>query len=198
LKAIRGLNALLLELLCSKAASSSAFFPLPPDLRARLGCLPKELRDQIAACGVLLADVGFSDPKRWSDALHQTEEGAEGISQGWASQDEAIALAHATLLVSWQVVHLSRSLAIVLLGMAPEIADRLGDMDLTDLTYIARRHCDWVGPRWPQNPRAWATLLDQSTQGINITTYATLRWLQLSGGHSPSLSSWVDRKPGAL
>jgi hypothetical protein len=195
LKGIRGINSLLLELLCTQAAASTASFPLPPEVRRRFASAPADVRGQVAACGLLLADMGFEDGNRWREALRATDAQSQGTPEGWAPKDESIALMQATLIVCWQVVNLSQTLAVILLGMAPETVAVFTEMGLEELAHIARHHFDWIKPRWQQNPEAWSTLLEQSASGSDTTRRATLRWLQLSGGHSPWLSSWVDLQP---
>jgi len=194
LEAIKELNVRLLHLLCEKAAASTQGFPLPSSVRERLADLPSEERGRIAGCGVLLVDPGFSDSLRWTQALIDDATTSTVGGEGpWLCPQESIALAHATFLVGWYIVQANSSLAAVLLSMSNEMVSVYGEVGLDDLAMIARRHSHWIRPRWERNAQAWVSLLDQATQfGAESSAYATLRCLQLSGGHAGWLSAYLN------
>jgi hypothetical protein len=194
LDAVHEVNEQLLDALCQNAAASDAPFPLAHPLRARVAGLTADDRRQIAQCGVLLVDAGFSDCQLWSEAINDTGLGAPARpSCGWLSIEHAISLAHSTLLVAWHVVRASPAIASVLLGMSSESAAAYTRFGVRDLAYIAQRHSNWMRPRWQHRPEIWGALLDlAATVPEPDAVSMTLRCLQLSGGHAPWLVPYVE------
>lgn len=193
LDAIQEVNEHFLDLLCQAAAGAGPGFPLAGPLRTRLAALQASQRSQAAQCGVLLADAGFSDRQRWSDSVHEPcNEYAPSREANWLSDEQAMSLAHSTLLIAWHVVQASPVVASVLLGMPYPSAIAYAQLSVKDLAYIARRHSNWIQPRWQRRPEIWSSILDLATDESDVDSVrVTLRCLQLSGGHAPWLLPYV-------
>jgi hypothetical protein len=194
LDAIQEVNEHFLDVLCQSAAGVGANFPLSAPLRTRFAALQVSQRSQAAQCGVLLVDAGFSDRQRWSNILQAScGEYAACREANWLSDEQASSLAHSTFLIAWHVVHASPVVASVLLGMPYVRAIAYAQLSVKDLAYIARRHADWIQPRWQRRPEIWSSILDLATDESNSdSARVTLRCLQLSGGHAPWLLPYVD------
>ena len=193
LDAIQEVNEHFLDLLCQTAAGLGANFLFSTPLRSRLAALKNSQRRRAAQCGVLLADAGFSDRLRWSNILQEPcGEYAAYREANWLSDEQAMSLAHSTLLVAWHVAHASPVVASVILGMPYASAIAYAQLSVKDLTYIARRHADWIRPRWQRRPEIWSSILDLATDETGAeSAQVTLRCLQLSGGHAPWLLPYV-------
>ena len=168
--------------------------PLKDPLRARFTRLSASQCERLACCGTLLVDVGFSNPGRWRNAAESLETSAVQMPpqlDQWLLPDEAILLAHSTLLVAWSVLHGARSEAGVLLGTPPETAGIVAGMTVNQLSYIAQRYAAWVRPRWMEAPKIWSGLLDFAADGSpDRSRFAVLRCWQLNGGHASWLESY--------
>lgn len=193
LDAIQQVNKHFLDVLCQAAAGAGHSFPLAAPLRTRLAALKPGQKSQASQCGVLLADAGFSDRLRWINSLQEPCDEYVASGQGhWLSEKQASSLAHSTLLIAWHVVHASPAVASVLLGMPYPSAIAYAQLSIKDLAYIARRHADWIQPRWQRRPEIWSSILDLATdESDGDSTRVTLRCLQLSGGHAPWLLPYV-------
>jgi hypothetical protein len=189
LAAVQQLNLQFIELLCERAATGAQNFPLPPPLRERLASLPLQARLRLSASGTLLTDVGFSDPTRWRNVGTREETPSTDPTKVWASHEDAMALAHSTLVVAWYIVQASPSLAGVLLRMPSDTRIAYGTLGLSDVAHIARYHSDWLRPRWELNRDAWLSLLEAAiSAGDGAPADTTLRSLQLAGDRD-----WIKR-----
>jgi hypothetical protein len=194
LAAVCEVNEQLLDALCEAAGADREHFPLPHPVRPRLAQLSSSDRRRAAQCGLLLADAGFSDPRRLNQAL---SESPRNISTGpcashWSSLEHAVALAHSTLFVTWHIVRTNPTVAGVLLGVPSQSAAAYAQIGVRDLAYIAQRNPHWIGPRWPDRLEIWTSLLDLATSSDDPNQVClTLRCLQLSGGHAPWLAPFV-------
>jgi hypothetical protein len=192
LEAVQQINLQFLELLCERAASASPQFPLVSALRERLACLAPDARAQIAASGILLPDLGFSDPNRWRSARLENVASLNEPAP-WAPHEQTVPLVHSTLLVAWYLLRAHRAFAGILLAMPAETMPIFRSFGLQDLAHIARHHSDWMHPRWERNPEVWWSLLDHdSSAGYEVSAYATLRSLQLCGGFADSLWTYLS------
>jgi hypothetical protein len=192
--AVHQVNAQLLDILCVSARSTTAHSPFTDPLRARFISLSASQRERLVCCGTLLVDIGFSDPGRWRNAAQSLDISAVQMPTqlaSWLLPDEAILLAHSTLLVAWSVLHAARSEAGVLLGTPPETAGILAGMTVNQLSHIAQRYAAWVRPRWMETPRVWAGLLDFAADvSADRSRFGVLRCWQLNGGHASWLESY--------
>ena len=192
--AVHQVNAQLLDILCVSARSTTPRSPFKDPLRARFTRLSASQCERLACCGTLLVDVGFSDPGRWRNAAESSEKSPVQLPpqlDQWLLPDEAILLAHSTLLVAWSVLHGARSEAGVLLGTPPETAGIVAGMTVNQLSYIAQRYAAWVRPRWMEAPKIWSGLLDFAADGSpDRSRFAVLRCWQLNGGHASWLESY--------
>ncbi|MDB6105279.1 MAG: hypothetical protein JWO52_5278 [Gammaproteobacteria bacterium] len=194
LDAVQGVNAHLLDLLCDWASVGGTAFPLADPLRSRLSRLSAAQRQQVAQSGILLADPGFSYPERWrSTPLAADCDPVTLVPSAWLPLEAAISLAHSTLLVAWYVLHASRAMAGVLLGMPKESVEAFVKLDVKELAYIARRHPDWIRLRSEREPKFWANLVAAGETPAR-SGFTTLRCLQLSGGQSKWLSPHLSAR----
>jgi hypothetical protein len=194
LDAVQGVNAHLLDLLCDRASLGGSAYPFADPLRSRLSRLTAAQRQQVAQCGILLADPGFSYPQRWRSApLGSDSDPFTTVPNAWLPLDAAISLAHSTLLVAWYVLHSSRAVAGVLLGMPKESVEAFVKLDVKELAYIAQRHPDWIRPRSESEPKFWANLI-AAGETPSRSGFTTLRCLQLSGGQSKWLDPYISAR----
>jgi hypothetical protein len=195
--AVHQVNAQFLDLLCAKAGSTAADFPLDNGLRERFASLTSAQREKLGCCGTLLVDAGFSDPNRWRRARFELRisDPGEATSNHWLPREEAIFIAHSTFLVAWSVLHGSRAQAGVLLGTSPDTAVIIAELSVAQLSYVAQHHSHWIRPRWARLPQVWSDLLDfAADRSADPSDLAVLRCLQLAGGQSEWLDPFIDAR----
>jgi hypothetical protein len=84
------------------------------------------------------------------------------------------------LVFGWHLARANRQLARVVLGMSPACADRLAQLRLQDLDWLAQHRPGWVRPRWERQPRIWQHLLAAARcPDTELLTRVSLRGLQL-------------------
>ena len=98
---------------------------------------------------------------------------------------------------SWYLIHANPAVARVLLGMSTSGVAAYRELGVADLTHIARRHPEWVRPRWADRLDVWTVILEGcGRRGEQDPRSLTLRCLQVSAGTSsgcpPMLSSRHD------
>ena len=200
LEAVQGVNAQLVEILCLRAKTGDTAFPFPEPVRAQLAALSAAERLRMSRCGVLLVDAGLADSQRWRTAtmpqlLTGPSNAALARSNHWLPGEDGVFLAQATLLVAWVVLQWNRAESGVLLGMSKETAEVFSELGVNELSHIAQRHPDWIRPRWMQLPSAWLDLVDCAAKPVPVrAAYGALRCLQLGGGHSRWLDSYVNAR----
>ena len=67
----------------------------------------------------------------------------------------AVKLARSTLVLAWHTVRTNLDAAVVLLGIAPSVAEIIAKPHLQDLDRIAERQYRHVRPRWEDRPAVW-------------------------------------------
>lgn len=192
LAAVAELNGQLLEAL-TLSAQTTRTFPLGPKLRARFASLTANQRQRAAQCGVLLADVGFSDPERWRALAFHSDPLDRSVETEWLAANDAVALTSAVLLVAWHILRVRPSMAAFLLGMPDSTVNTFRQLGVAELTRVARRHARWVCPRWPDRGDIWNAILDGDTHSPSHDAASlVLRCLKASTGVSSRLLSSVE------
>jgi len=194
LSAVTALNEQVLDTLVDSARSADAEFPLDSRLRANVATLTDGQRQQIARCGVCLADAGFADLTRWN---HVALAGKSALppddGRPWLSSNQSVELAYAVLMMAWHVVHRSPGVAGVLLGMTEPVMAVYDDLGVRELARIARTHPGWVQPRWRERTEVWEGVVEFTTQKSQLGPAALVLWcLKVSASHSSSLIAAVQ------
>jgi hypothetical protein len=84
------------------------------------------------------------------------------------------------LVLGWHLARANRQLARVVLGMSPACAERIAQLRLHDLDWLAEHRPGWVRPRWEKQPRVWQHLLAAARgPDSELLTRVSLRGLQL-------------------
>ena len=188
LPSVAELNAQFIELLVFQAASASALWPLPGELRPLLANLEPLARRRVSACPYLLVDAGFSDPQRWlwahgyavCDAQPVTEASITHIPRG-------IVLARQVFAYAWHLARSQRKVARVILGMSQATADVIANYTLVQTMGLADVHPHWLQPRWPRHTRMWRDLVEAAAMDDNtILEQARLRGVQLLAAEARS------------
>ena len=161
LTSIHEVNERCLELLAHAARSElippfSLVFPLR-DLFLEM---TPELRKRAAARAFLLLDFEFRNIPWWMAVRQFPEKQFRGTA--WRNpfpRRSAIPLTRATLMLAWQMIRADAGAARVILGVADEVADIIGALQLTELDRIAVRRHRHLEPRWADRPAVWHSLL---------------------------------------
>ena len=161
LTSIHEVNERCLELLAHAARSElippfSLVFPLR-DLFLEM---TPELRKRAAARAFLLLDFEFRNIPWWMAVRQFPEKQFRGTA--WRNpfpRRSAIPLTRATLMLAWQMIRADVGAARVILGVADEVADIIGTLQLTELDRIAVRRHRHLEPRWANRPTVWHSLL---------------------------------------
>ena len=194
---IFAVNEQLLEALTECARSGSAEFPLDVRLRARVAGLTADERQRAAGCGVFLADANLVDFACWrEEALEGKSTRSGELLRAWLPIEASRSLANSVLLVAWHVVHANPALARVLLGMSTAGIGAVRDFGVADLTHIARRHPEWVRPRWADRLDPWTALVGCISGGAGEDSRSLmLRGLKASARDINWLSAYVELSP---
>jgi len=117
-----------------------------------------------AACGVLLADVGFGDVAMWTDALVGAVNDHPPRAPFFTVDGTVGAMRH-VVTHAWHLARSEPTAARLLLGVsAPNLAV-LGGCTLNRLTRLAESRTEWLRPRWENRPRVWCDLLRTAGDG---------------------------------
>jgi len=149
-----------------------------------LRCVDASTQARAARFPFLLVDIRFRDRAWWRDVLTQPERSWNDPS--WLARlprSSAVKLTRATLILVWHTVRLDLESAMVLLGIAPAVAEVIGELPLRDIDRIAERHYRHMRPRWEDRPAVWHQLLDCAQTGdVEAAHEFVLHALQLTAG----------------
>lgn len=182
LDAVADLNLQCIDLLAAMAAADTRHCPA---LFAGQGALwhdlPQRAREHLAASPWLLVDAGFDDLPRWRCLEHRAVHDlpvqyAEPVFVGEGVGD----FIRQVLMMGWHMARAERQLARVVLGMSAACAERIGQLRLQDLYWLASHRPGWVRPRWERQPQVWRHLLLAARQPARSSlTQVSLRGIQL-------------------
>lgn len=157
---IHEVNERCLELLVYAArAERIAPFSLVFPIRELLLEMTPERRQYAAARAFLLVDFEFGNVDWWTAVRRYPERQFRGTA--WRNpfpRRSAIPLTRATLMVAWQAIRTDVRTACVVLGMADQVAEIIGNLQITELDRIASRRHRHLGPRWADRPAVWRSL----------------------------------------
>ena len=195
LDTVADINLQCIDLLADMAARDER---LCPALFAGQGAfwreLPAAARQRLSASPWLLVDAGFDDLPRWrcleQRMVHDLPmQFAEPVFVGEGVDD----FIRQVLMLGWHFARAERQLARVVLGMSAACAERIGQLRLADLNWLAQHRPGWVRPRWERQPQVWRHLLLAARNPASTAlTQVSLRGLQLmaagvltAAGHPP-------------
>jgi hypothetical protein len=192
LNTVAAVNEQLLDALVESARSGVLSFPLPESLRSRVAILTSRERQVAARCGVFLADAALAGLPGGGPPLEAGPAPSADRGRAWLPIEQSISLAHSVLLGSWYLIHASPAVARVLLGIGAADVTAYRARGLRELAHIARRHSDWIGPRWPHRLDVWTQILDRGSPPLlSEPRSTTLRCLQVSAGGPAWRSTYV-------
>jgi hypothetical protein len=119
-----------------------------------------ERRNYAAARAFLLVDFEFGNIDWWTAVRQYPEKQFRGTA--WRSpfpRRSAIPLTRATLTVAWQAIRTDPRTACVVLGIADQVAEIIGNLQITELDRIADRRHRHLEPRWADRPGVWRSLV---------------------------------------
>ncbi|HTQ37040.1 MAG TPA: hypothetical protein VMH77_08390 [Steroidobacteraceae bacterium] len=182
LESVVEINLQCLDFLAAMAAAGPACCPALFAGQRSVWCdMPGELRARLAASPCLLADAAFDDESRWRGVAPRMVQDvpvqfAEPVFAGCGAAD----FVRRVLVFGWHLARANRQLARVVLGMSPACAERIGQLRLRDLDWLAEHRPGWVRPRWERQPRVWQHLLLAAREPDGeLLTHVSLRGLQL-------------------
>ena len=118
------------------------------------------------------------------------------LLRAWLPIEESRSLANSVLLVAWHLIHANPALARVLLGMSTSGIGAFRELGVADLAHIARRHPEWVRPRWADRLDLWTALVGGTSGGGGEDPRSlTLRCLKASARDLKWLSAYVELSP---
>lgn len=158
------------EVPVSPVGPTAPWRDLAPAVRARLAGIP-----------YLLADAGFDEETRWrSLALRMVHDLPAQLAEPAFVGAGAPDFIRRVLVFGWHMARANRQLARVVLGMSPACAERIAQLRLHDLDWLAAHRPGWVRPRWERQPRIWRHLLLAARDPDDgQLTQVSLRGLQL-------------------
>jgi hypothetical protein len=178
LRPIYEVNAEFLDALAQCPASESLCAEVVA-IRADAVALSVRARDSLVR-GPLLVNFAFDDCEKWSRAHHQVR-GSKELQRTSLGLPGASAarLAQSTLLLTWYLLHAYPGISPILLGVSPPCAAIICDLSIATIQDIAKRHRDWLQPRWNSTSAVWASLLDvarqQETSRLGVPAFRALQ-----------------------
>jgi hypothetical protein len=196
LDAVTDINAQCIEFLTEMAGADTRHCPaLFAGQAAFWQNLPPRAVQRLAGAPWLLVDGGFGDPSRWrhleSRMVHDLPvQYVEPVFVGAGAGD----FIRRVLMLGWHLARAERQLARVVLGMSAACAERIAQLRLQDLDWLALHRPGWVRPRWERQPQVWRHLLLAARDpGAVQLTQVSLRGLQLMA--SGVLAAATDTVP---
>lgn len=105
-------------------------------------------------------DMQFDQPSWWRRVLREPERDFRNYpGSGSFPRQSGIGLARATMTLAWHSVQADRTVAGVVLGMDPDVAQLISGMPLTSIDRFAARHFRRIRPRWADRMPFWRELL---------------------------------------
>jgi hypothetical protein len=182
LDVVADVNAQCMEFLTAMAMADTRHCPaLFAGQSAFWHDLPERARQRLAAAPWLLVDGGFADQARWrhleSRMVHDLPaQFTEPVFVGAEAGD----FIRRVLVLGWHLARAERQLARVVLGMSTACAERIAQLRLQDLDWLALHRPGWVRPRWERQPQVWRHLLLAARDpGAAPLTQVSLRGIQL-------------------
>lgn len=182
LDAVADINAQCIEFLAAMAGSDARHCPaLFAGQSAFWSNLPARAKQRLAAAPWLLVDGGFNDLPRWrhleSRMVHDLPaQFTEPVFVGAGVAD----FVRRALILGWHLARADRQVARLVLGMSAPCAERIAQLRLQDLDWLALHRPGWVRPRWERQPQVWRHLLLAARDpGSAHLTQVSLRGLQL-------------------
>ena len=157
LNAVSAVNGQLLEALTECARSESAEFPLDASLRARVAGLTPDERQRAARCGVFLADANLVDFACWREVALEGKSTRSTRAPASVAADRGVPIARefrASRRVALDPCK-SGALHACFSGMSASGVGAFRELGVADLAHIARRHPEWVRPRWADRLDLW-------------------------------------------
>lgn len=157
--------------------------PGPPRLIGELRPLWQRLDDaalqRLARCPFLLLDASFARPEHWEP--HALDRGVNdgALPRGYFASPAGLTLVRHALVFARYLARSHRLSARVLLGLAPECAERLASRSLRDLEALAELCPPWIAPRWEAQPAVWRQMLQAAPEGPEALRRVQTRGLQL-------------------
>lgn len=196
LDAVTEINLQCLDFLASmNEAGTAACALFPAGQKPAWPELPVGLRARLAASPYLLVDAAFDDETRWRGVAPSMVQDvpAQFVAPVFTGEGAADFIRR-VLVFGWHLSRANRQLARVVLGMSPACADRVAQLRLQDLDWLARHRPGWVRPRWERQPRIWQHLLAAARcPDEELLTRVSLRGLQLMA--AGVLASAAVREP---
>ncbi len=182
LDAVADINRQCIDLLAAMAAEDARY--CPSLFAGQTNCwvhLPDDARQRLAASPWLLVDAGFDEVSRWrcleQRVVHDLPpQYAEPVFVGEGVGD----FIRQVLILGWHLARAERQLARVVLGMSAPCAERISQLRLQDLYWLATHRPGWVRPRWERQPQVWRHLLIAARNPASTAlTQVGLRGVQL-------------------
>jgi hypothetical protein len=137
----------------------SPMYPLAHQLFPELTELTTSMRRRAAQRPYLLADFHFGSGALWMGIRNLPA----GPRAAWTStypRRSAVHLARAILALAWRAAEREPpERAAAKLGLAPEVAQVISTLQLTEIDQIADHHLHLLRPRWDDRPSVWRQLL---------------------------------------
>jgi hypothetical protein len=100
------------------------------------------------------------------------------------------------LVLGWHLARAERQVARVVLGMSTGCAERIAQLRLQDLDWLALHRPGLVRPRWERQPQVWRHLLLAARDpGTTQLTQVSLRGLQLMASGVLAATSQAVARP---
>lgn len=181
LDAVAEINLQCLDFLAAMAGEAPDCCPVFPAGQRAVWCaMPEALRVRLAESPYLLVDAAFDDESRWRCLAPRMVQDlpaqfAAPVFVGAGAPD----FIRRVVVLGWHLARANRQLARVVLGMSPACAERIAQLRLQDLDWLAQHRPGWVRPRWERQPRIWQHLLAAAREPGDLLTRVSLRGLQL-------------------
>ena len=153
------------------------------DIRESLCRLDDAALRRLASIPHLLVDLNFRDVAWWRSIRHDSPRAvAIGDRLTRAARPRLTALTRATLTYTWHIARLSRTDAMLLLGLSEPVITELADWTPDEIQRAAERQALRLRPRWNDRPMVWDHWIEAaSTSEADALRRMRIHGLQLLG-----------------
>jgi hypothetical protein len=119
----------------------------------------------MACCPYLLADLGFTEVRRWSGYSGFVRDREMAGYAAFFTVPPAVDVARQVFTYAWDLARSEEGVARIILGMPAHCTGQIKTLGVPQIHELAERHPDWLVPRWPRGGKVWRDLLLAAASG---------------------------------
>jgi hypothetical protein len=160
------LNEQFLLLLLEQASTLEAHSNLMlRQFRALWRQLTRTGRERMAGCPYLLADLGFTEVRRWCGHERFVKDQEPPEYAPFFTVSGVAGMARQVFTYAWDLARTEEGGARIVLGMPAHCTSQIKVLTVSEIYDLADAHRHWLCPRWPRGGKVWRDLLLAAASG---------------------------------